>query len=130
MLFRSRAGPSLQFEPVNPNILKADMPDLLQAVYGDDAQSHTGTDLSGLTVNRNHIVWTLSNASQFSEVTLPYDGTYVFHVYPMDSVLSLAASYKTDGDLLTPDSTAGEVRIVVEQYNSRKSIISLQNMEA
>lgn len=112
------------------NILRANVTKLLTAVYGDEAQTHTGTDLSGLTVIRNHIQWTLTADSQFSDVTLPYDGTYVFHVYPAGHGLTLAASYKTDGNLPDVDTAAGEVRIVVEQYGSRKSIISLQNMEA
>lgn len=116
-------------EPADADILKADTPDLLQAVYGDEAQPHTGADLSGLTVNRNHIKWTLTEASQFSDVALPYDGTYVFHIYPATYALTLAASYKTDGSIANPDLAAGEVRIVVEQYNARKTIVSLQNVE-
>lgn len=124
------AAATLDVEPADPAILRADLPDLLQAAYGDQAQEHTGTDLSALAVERNHISWTLTEASQFSDVALPYDGTYVFHVYPGGNTLSLAASYKTDGGLALPDSTAGEIRIVVEQYNGRKTIVSLQNMEA
>jgi hypothetical protein len=115
-------------EPENDDILKADTSALLKTVYGDEAQTHTGSDLSTLTVNRNHIKWTLTEASQFSDVTLPYDGTYVFHVYPGTYNLQLASSYKTDGNLDDPDAAAGEIRIVVEQYNSRKSIINLQNI--
>jgi len=105
---------------------------LLQAVYGDEAQPHTGTDLSSLTVTRNHIEWTLTEASSFSDVALPdnWTGTLVFHVYPATFPLALATSYKTDGGLDDPDPAAGEIRIVVEQYNGRKSIVSLQNMEA
>jgi hypothetical protein len=81
-------------------------------------------------VTRNHVSWTLTANSSFSEATLPYDGTYVFHVYPATYTLTLAAAYKTDGNLPDPDPAAGEIRIVVEQYNSRKSIISLMNLEA
>lgn len=132
------AQAAMDAEPADVAILKADLPDLLQAVYGDEAQVYgytpegqpTQTDLSGLTVNRNHIEWALTEASQFSDVTLPYDGTYVFHVYPAGHSLALAASYKTDGSLSDPDPAAGEIRIVVEQYNGRKTIVSLQNMEA
>jgi hypothetical protein len=112
------------------NLLKANSPKLLKTVFGDEAQEHVGTDLSGLTITHNHIEWTLTGNSQFSDVTLPYDGTYVFHIYPAGSTLVLATSYKTDGNLAVPGSAAGEIRIVVEQYNSRKSIISLQNMGA
>ncbi|MBI9078296.1 MAG: hypothetical protein JEY79_00990 [Pseudodesulfovibrio sp.] len=111
------------------SVLKADTPDILQTVFGDEAQIHTGTDLSNLTVTRNHIEWTLSATSTFSDATLPYDGAYVFHVYPATNTLSIATSYKTNGALGDPDSAAGEVRIVVEQFNSRKTIVSLQNME-
>lgn len=118
------------YEPADADILKADTADLLQAVYGDEVQTHTGTNLSGLTINRNHIKWTLTAASQFSDVSLPYDGTYVFHIYPAGNSLALAASYKTDGGLPDPDSSAGEIRLVVEQYNSRKTIVALQNMES
>lgn len=121
---------ALDAEPADTAILKADLPDMLQAVYGDEAQPHTGTDLSGLTVTRNHITWNLTAASQFSDMTLPYDGTYVFHVYPSGNELILAASFKTDGNLSAPDPYAGEIRIVVEQFNSRKTIVSLQNVEA
>lgn len=121
---------ALDAEPADTAILKADLPDLLQAVFGDEAQTHTGPDLADLTVTRNHIMWTLTGASQFSDVALPYDGSYVFHVYPATSALSLATSYKTDGNLPDPDAAAGEIRLVVEQYNSRKTIVSLQNMGA
>jgi hypothetical protein len=117
-------------EALDPDLLRADIPDLLRAAYGDEAQSHAGTDLSGLAVVRNHISWTLTADSQFSDVALPYDGTYVFHVYPATHDLALAASYKTDGSLPDPDSGAGEIRIAVEQYGGRKTIVSLQNMEA
>ncbi|MBI9080827.1 MAG: hypothetical protein JEY79_13950 [Pseudodesulfovibrio sp.] len=118
--------------------LRPDTPDMLQTVFGDEAQVYgyidgeqaTETDLANLTVTRNHIEWTLTVDSQFSDVTLPYDGTYVFHIYPAGSTIVLATSYKTDGNLPDPDSAAGEIRIVVERYNSRKSIVSLQNMEA
>ena len=126
----SEALAAINGEPADTDILKADTPDLLQAVYGDEAQTYTGTDLSDLTVNRNHIEWTLTEASQFCDVTLPYDGTYIFHVYPAGFGLVLAASYKTDGSLADLDSEAGEIRIVIEQYNSRKAIVSLQNLEA
>jgi hypothetical protein len=121
---------ALDAEPADPAILKADLPDLLRSVFGDEAQVHTGPDLSTLAVARNHVAWTLSGPGQFGDVALPYDGTYVFHVYPSGNALALAASYKTDGTLPEPDSSAGEIRIVIEQYNSRKTIVALQNMEA
>ncbi|MCJ2165537.1 MULTISPECIES: hypothetical protein [unclassified Pseudodesulfovibrio] len=117
-------------QPADADILKADTADLLRAVYGDEAQAHIGTDLSNLTVARNNVAWTLTADSAFSEVALPYDGTYVFHVYPAGNALTLAAAYKTDGNLPDPDPAAGEIRIAVEQYNSRKTIVNLQNMEA
>ncbi|EGB15159.1 hypothetical protein DND132_1953 [Pseudodesulfovibrio mercurii] len=117
-------------EPADAAILKGDVPCLLRAVYGDEPQAHAGSDLSGLTVARNHVVWTLTADSAFSDAALPYDGTYVFHVYPAGHGLVLAASYKSDGSLPSPDPDAGEVRIVVEQYNARKTILSLQNVEA
>jgi len=103
---------------------------LLKAAYGDEAQVHTGTDLFELTVERNHIAWTLTAESQFTDVALPYDGTYVFHIYPEGNDLSLAAFYKTDGYQVGPSPLAGEIRVVVEQYNERKTILSLQNVEA
>lgn len=125
----SEALAAINGEPADTDILKADTPDLLQTVYGDESQTHTGTTTSGLTVTRNHVEWMLTDASQFAEITFPYDGTYIFHIYPATYALTLAAAYKTDGNLPDPDSTAGEIRIVVEQYNSRKTIVSLQNME-
>jgi hypothetical protein len=130
--YASEALVAINAEPADVDILKADTPDILQTVYGDEAQTHTGTDLSGLAVNRNHIKWTLTEASSFSDVTLPdnWTGTLVFHVYPATFSLVLATSYKTDGGLAALDSAAGEIRIVVERYNGRTSIISLQNMEA
>jgi len=126
----AEAQAALDAEPADTAILKADLPDLLRAVYGDEAQTHGGADLSELTVERNHILWTLTESSQFSDVTLPYDGTYVFHIYPDGFDVALASSYATDGGLALPDSSAGEIRVVVERFNGRKSIISLQNMEA
>jgi hypothetical protein len=87
------------------------------------------TDLSTLDVTRNHIQWALIGDSQFSDMALPYDGTYVVHVYPLGHTLGIAASYKSDGFLPDPDPDAGEIRITVEQYLGRKTIVSLQNME-
>ncbi|WFS62482.1 phage tail fiber protein [Pseudodesulfovibrio thermohalotolerans] len=117
-------------EPVDAEILRSCSPGLLKAVYGDEAQSHEGRSLAGLVVVRNHVTWSLTGASQFSDVVLPYDGTYVFHVYPLGHDLVLAASYKLDGQLPPINPAAGEIRIAVEQFNSRKTIVSLQNMEA
>ena len=117
-------------EAHDPDIIKADTPDLLQTVYGDEAQVHTGTDLSTLTVNRNHVCWTLTADSTFSDVTLPYDGTYVFHIYPSSYSLPIATSYKNSDNTASPDSSAGEIRIVIEQFNSRKTIVSLMNVTA
>ncbi|WP_319582948.1 phage tail fiber protein [uncultured Pseudodesulfovibrio sp.] len=116
-------------EPADADLLKADKPGLLRAAYGDDVQVHSGPDLSGLAVVRNHVAWTLTGASLFSDVSLPYDGTYVFHVYPGGNSLALAASYKSDGLLPSPSLNAGEIRIAVEQFNARKTIVSLQNVE-
>ncbi|XXJ19846.1 phage tail fiber protein [Desulfovibrio caledoniensis] len=120
---------ALGAEPADAALLKADRPGLLRAAYGDDVQIHSGPDLSGLDVARNHVAWTLTGASLFSDVSLPYDGTYVFHIYPGGNALSLAASYKSDGSLPSPRPDAGEIRIAVEQYNARKTIVSLQNVE-
>jgi hypothetical protein len=88
-----------------------------------------GLDLSTLDVTRNHIQWALLSDSQFSDMELPYDGTYVVHVYPLGHTLGIAASYKSNGALPDPDPDAGEIRITVEQYLGRKTIVSLQNME-
>lgn len=118
----------LDAEQADTAILKSDIPELLTAVYGDEAQTHTGADLSALTIERNHVVWELTEASQFSDVTLPYDGTYVFHIYPEGNTLSVAAGYLSDGSIGMPSSGAGEIRIAVEQFNARKTIVSLQNM--
>jgi len=126
----AEARAAIGAEPADTAILKADAPELLRAVFGDEPQTHEGTDLSGLTVDRNHILWTLTADSLFGAATLPYDGAYVFHVYPAGYTLALAASYKTDGALPEPDPGAGEIRIVVERFNGRVSLISLQNMEA
>jgi hypothetical protein len=128
----------MEAQPADAAILKADTADLIQAVYGDEAQVYgyvegeqaTENDLSNLTVSRNHILWTLTGASQFSLVDLPYNGTYVFHVYPDGNTLSLASAYKTDGAQPLPNSLAGEVRITVERFNTRTTILAVQNLEA
>ncbi|WP_272701539.1 phage tail fiber protein [Desulfovibrio sp. Fe33] len=117
-------------EPVDAEILRSYAPRLLKAVYGEEAQAYEGRSLAGLAVVRNHVTWSLTGASQFSDVPLPYDGTYVFHIYPLGHDLALAASYKHDGLLPAPDANAGEIRIAVEQFNARRTIVSLQNMEA
>jgi len=120
----------LDAEPADTTILKADIPDILQTVFGDEAQLYSGVDLLTLEVERNHILWTLEAPSFFSDVLLPFDGTYIFHVYPAGYTLNLAESYNNDGKLPLPSTSAEEIRIVVEQYNNRKSILSVQNMEA
>nr|WP_321259712.1 phage tail fiber protein [uncultured Pseudodesulfovibrio sp.] len=111
------------------NIVRTLSGSLLKAVYGDEAQVHTGTDLSELVVERNHVVWTLTEESHFTDVSLPYDGTYVFHVYPAGYELNLAVSYKMSEMLASPNPLAGEIRVVVEQFNARKTILVVQNME-
>ncbi|NDV18234.1 hypothetical protein GO013_02220 [Pseudodesulfovibrio sp. JC047] len=122
------SGESFETIISEKKLVQSDCRALLRTVYGDEAQVHTGTDLSGLTISRNHVLWTLTTDSQFSDVPLPYDGTYVFHLYPNGHELALAASYKTDVRVPFPDPQAGEIRIVVERFNSRKTIVSLQNM--
>lgn len=115
---------------LDADILRADTADLLQAVFGDDAQVHTGTDLSELTVSRNHVFWTLTVDSQFSEVTFPYDGTYVFHLYPNGHTVIFGAGYKLPLNHDDPDPAAGEIRIALEVFNGRRSVVSILNMEA
>lgn len=117
-------------QPASKTNVDAMVGQLLKAAYGDEAQTHTGADLSALTIERNHILWTLAATSQLTDVTFPYDGTYVFHIYPSGNTLTIAATYKTDGSTITLDPAAGEIRIVIEQFNSRKSIVSVVNMEA
>ena len=126
----AEARAAIGAEPADTAILKADEPALLRSLFGDEPQPHTGNDLAGLAVNRNHVTWTLTADSLFSDVSLPFDGAYVFHVYPGGHALAIAASYKTDGNLPDPDPEAGETRIVVERYNGRKTIVGLHNMEA
>lgn len=116
---------------IDKDLLKADTPDLLQAVYGDEAQEISGPDTSGIPITRNHVIYPLSeigsglsNATQF-----PYDGTYVFHIYPNGKSLLLGSEFKLPVNGVEPDSSAGEIRIVVEVFNGRKSIVSVQNLE-
>lgn len=116
-------------EPADADILKADTAALLQAVYGDQAQVHSGGDTHGLVINRNHITWTLTAQSALNgDMVIPYDGTYVFHVYPNGNTLYLSAGFKTPENLPEPDRDAGEIRVVLERYNSRLSLINVQNM--
>lgn len=116
-------------EPADTAILKSDLNDLLRAVYGEESQVHAGADLSTLALARNHVSWTLTEDSQFSDIDLPYDGTYVFHVYPAGFSLAIAAAYKGSEAMGSPAPDAGEVRIVIEQFGGRKSIVSLTNLE-
>lgn len=121
---------AMDAEPADTAIVKADIGELLRAVYGDEAQIHTGADLSTLTVERNHVCWALTEDSLFSDVIFPFDGTYVFHLYPNGYGLSLSASYKrVEGDA-EPDSEAGEIRIAVEVFSGRTTIVSILNVEA
>ncbi|WP_316899226.1 phage tail fiber protein [Pseudodesulfovibrio indicus] len=119
-------------EPADRDILKADTPDMLQAAFGEEAQVHSGTSTAqaSLSVTRNHILWPLTAESTLLVPSFPYDGTYVFHVYPHGNTLNLGAGYKYPSILPAPDSSAGEIRIVVEVFNNRKTVVSLVNMEA
>lgn len=123
---------ALDAEPADIAILKADLPDLLQTVYGDDAQEHIGSDLSTLTVERNHILWTLTENSLFSGISLPFDGTYVFHIYPNGHTLTIAGetTYKRSAGMPDPNPDAGEIRITLERFNGRNTLISLLNIRA
>lgn len=123
------------------DILKAGTPDILTTFFGDAAQVHTGTSLVGLTVARNHIVWPLTANSVFNvhyanpsasgaEIPAGWTGTLVYHVYPNGYTLLLSSNYKFVDGLPDPDSAAGEVRIVVELFNGRQTIVSVQNVEA
>lgn len=123
---------ALDAEPADTAILKADLPDLLQAAFGDQPQQHAGTDLSSLNVERNHILWTLTQDSLFSDVSLPFEGTYVFHIYPNGFNLTIAGTttYKRSTTLPHPNPDAGELRITLEYFNGRKTLVSLLNMRA
>jgi len=116
---------------IDKDLLKADTPDILQAVYGDEAQVHRGTTTNGIRMTRNHFVWIPSGNSVFNaNISFPYDGTYVFHFYPSGHLLHISTQFKLPLKYEDPDPRAGEVRIVVEVFNGRKSIVSIQNMEA
>ncbi len=124
----AQARAAMDAQPADPATLTAHTPDLLQAVFGDEAQIVTGPALTGLTVTRNHLVWTLTADSTFDAVDFPYDGAYVFHIHPDGHTLLMSAGYTSDGFLPDPDPAAGEIRIAVERFSGRRTIISLQNM--
>lgn len=116
------------------DILKADTTDLLQTVYGDEAQVVTTDELGGATtITRNHILWTPTGptAGLTNLVPWPYDGTFIIHLYPTNvDTLNVSTDLKLPSVYTEPDMSAGEVRIVVEVFNGRKSLVSIQNMEA
>ncbi|WP_419785984.1 phage tail fiber protein [Pseudodesulfovibrio sp.] len=122
------ARAALGAEPADSTLLKSEETALLKTVFGDEALSHLGPDLSGLIVTRNHVLWALTEDSVFSEVSLPYDGTYIFHIYPEGFNLALSTAYANVANVASPDAWAGQIRIVVEQFNNRKLIVSLQNI--
>ncbi|MBG0791511.1 MAG: hypothetical protein H0S80_13545 [Desulfovibrionaceae bacterium] len=120
---------------INPDILKADTADLLQAVYGDEAQVSIANNLNlEPSIARNHILWspdTTGSVRLGNGVPWPYDGTYVIHLYPGTATeILLGSEYKLPLSYEDPNPSAGEIRIVVEKFNGRVSIISIQNMEA
>lgn len=102
---------------------------LLQAAYGDEPQTLTGSTSGGQTVTRNHVLWTLTEESWLGGTTdFPFDGTYIFHVYPNGFLLNYHVDFKLPADYPDFDVAAGEVRIAIEVFNGRKSIISIMNM--
>lgn len=128
---------SMGAEPADPDILKADAADILQAVFGDSMQTHTGTDTLGLVVTRNHIKWSLSANNSvlnllYANANVPagWTGVLVFHIYPNGYTLIPSTNFKIPDWLPDPDPDAGEIRIVVEVFNNRQTLVSLANMGA
>ncbi|QGY39719.1 hypothetical protein GM415_06170 [Pseudodesulfovibrio cashew] len=126
----SEALAAMDAEPADTAILKADLADLLRAVYGEEPQEISGTSLTGLSVTRNHLLWTLTGDATFDDVDFPYDGTYVFHIYPAGHTVTFSSAYKLSASLEEQDPAAGEIRVAVEVFNGRKSLVGLQNMGA
>ncbi|MGE4194175.1 MAG: phage tail fiber protein [Pseudodesulfovibrio sp.] len=124
-------------EPADPDILRADTPDILQALFGSSLHIHTGTDLLSLNVTKNHIKWALTGDSTFNDMSFGagyalqngWTGTLVFHVYPNGHELSLATSLKLAPGVPDPDPAATEIRVVLEIFQGRQTVVSLENVE-
>jgi len=112
--------------------LKSDTNAKLRAVYGEEAQVQSGGYLPNV-ITRNHILWTpgTQNAWISNNVQFPYDGTYIIHLYPGGVVNSVhvGSAYKRVSGDSEPDPDAGEIRIAVEVFNGRKTIVSITNVE-
>lgn len=116
-------------EAIDTDLLRADRADILQAVFGDEAQTVHGE--FAVTLNRNHVLWTLDTDHSLPGIDrYPYDGTYVIHAYPSGHIIYIPSNYKLPVEYAEPSANAGEVRIVVEKFNGRVSIVSIQNIGA
>jgi hypothetical protein len=117
-------------EARDPDILKADTPDMLQAVFGENPQVYTGSNIGSLVLTRHHLLWTPPvGPANIGRPVPPYDGTYIVHLYPVNATsYYIASQYRLPKYYDDPDITADEVRITIERFNGVLSIVDIRNM--
>ncbi|MGL1863656.1 MAG: phage tail fiber protein [Pseudodesulfovibrio sp.] len=118
---------ALDAEPADPGILKADLPDVIQTVFSDEYQSHTGTDLATFAATRNKIEWTLTADSTFDELSPTHPVSLVFYINPAAFALSFASVYTFYGDAF--NASASEVRVCVD-INGTEKRVTIANAKA
>jgi len=114
-------------EPADANIIRADTADVIETVFSDDYQTHTGASLSGFTPTRNKIEWALTGASTFDELSPANPVSLVFYVKPATFSLAFASAYTLYGESF--DTTASEVRVCVDINGSNKRV-TISNAKA
>jgi hypothetical protein len=121
---------SIGAEPADVDILKADTPDMLQAVFGENPQVYTGSNIASLVLTRHHLLWTPPvGPANIGRPVPPYDGTYIVHLYPVNATsYYIASQYRLPKYYDDPDITADEVRITIERFNGVLSIVDIRNM--
>lgn len=99
------------------------------SVYAETYQNlNSVTTTDGVAITHKHIKWELLDDSVLhTNMTFPYNGSYIFHVYPYYASLGIDSTFSKP-TLDTPENAADEIRIVVEVFNSRITILSLTNI--
>ncbi len=118
---------ALDAEPADTAILKADIPDVIKAVFSDDYQTLTGNSLASFTPTRNKLEWVLNEASTFDEIVPTTPVSLVFYIKPAGNGLAFASAYTMYGEDF--DSSAPEVRVSMD-INGTDKRVTIANAKA
>lgn len=114
----------VRLQPFDVDTVKSDQGALLQALYADEYQTHSGNSLAGFVPTRNKIEWSLTANSTFDLIESADSVSLVFYVKPNGHPLTFASAYTFYGEEFS--SAAVEVRVCVD-INGAKKRVTISN---